>query len=82
MGELHAKLGVGSGMWEVTTGCEAGGMEGVWSRRPEGLRDLAGVRGDAPSNISHEYPTGVKGAGGSGGHGRASRHGAERSEAA
>ena len=47
---------------------------------PEGLRDLAGVRGDAPSNISHEYPTGVKGAGGSGGRGRASRRGAERSE--
>ena len=88
---------------------------------PEGLRDLAGVRGDAPSNISDQAPlvwrapegpeglaavpvggggawpgfntthpatheqrsaAGVEGAGGSGGHGRASRHGAERSEAA
>ena len=86
---------------------------------PEGLRDLAGVRGDAPSNISDQAPlvwrapegpeglaavpvggggawpgfetthsathqrpspTGVEGAGGSGGHGRASRRGAERSE--
>ena len=27
MGELHAKLGVGSGMWEVRAGCEACGME-------------------------------------------------------
>ena len=32
MGELHAKLGVGSGMWEVTTGCESYGMEGAWLR--------------------------------------------------
>ena len=32
-GELRAKLGVGSGMWEVTAGYEAGGMEGVWSQR-------------------------------------------------
>ena len=31
---MHAKLGVGSGMWEVTTGCEAGGMEGARPRRP------------------------------------------------
>ena len=32
MGELHAKLGVGSGMWEVTAGCESCGMEGAWPR--------------------------------------------------
>ena len=33
MGELHAKLGVGSGMWEVTTGYKSCGMEGAWTRR-------------------------------------------------
>ena len=36
----------------------------------------------AQPHISHEGPTGVEGAGGPGGHGRASRRGAERSEAA
>ena len=52
-----------------------GGTHGWW-RGPAGLRD------DAPSNISTPGPTGVEGAGGTGGHGRASRRGAERSEAA
>ena len=28
-GELHAKLGVGSGMWEVTARCESCGREGL-----------------------------------------------------
>ena len=49
-------------------------------RPPEGQQGLAGQRADAPSDISREDPTGVEGAGGSGGHGRASRRGAERSE--
>ena len=34
MGELHAKLGVGSGMWEVTTGYESCGIEGARLRYP------------------------------------------------
>ncbi len=34
MGELHAELGVGSGMWEVTAGYESCGMEGARLRRP------------------------------------------------
>ena len=38
--------------------------------------------GRAEPHASTPGPTGVKGAGGSGGHGRASRRGAERSEAA
>ncbi len=62
-----------------------------------GRRGLAGLRGDAPSRrlaartargraAAHRLtkqpgPTGVEGAGGTGGHGRASRRGAERSEA-
>ena len=62
-----------------------------------GRRGLAGLRGDAPSRrlaartargraAAHGHtkqpgPTGVEGAGGTGGHGRASRRGAERSEA-
>ena len=53
-------------------GCGAGGWR--WG--------LAGQRVDAPSRISATGVTGVEGAGGSGGHGRASRRGAERSEAA
>ena len=31
-GGLHAKLGVGSGMWEVTTRCESCAMERAWPR--------------------------------------------------
>ena len=66
------------------------GARGRW-------RGLAGLRGDAPSRrlaartargraAAHGHtkqpgPTGVEGAGGTGGHGRASRRGAERSEA-
>ena len=49
-------------------------------RPPEGQQGLARQRADAPSDISREDPTGVEGAGGTGGHGRASRRGAERSE--
>ena len=69
---------------EGPTGVErAGGHERAW------LRCLWAVAGPgrasrrrAQPHISHEGPTGVKGAGGPGGHGRASRRGAERSEAA
>ena len=49
---------------------------------------LVGGGGAWPDNettritLSTPSPTGVKGAGGTGGHGRASRRGAERSEAA
>ena len=44
-------------------------------------RSLAGLRADAQAHVSTPGPTGVEGAGGTGGHGRASRRGAERSEA-
>ena len=51
-------------------------------RPPRGLRGLAGLRDDALSHAQQHGAAGVKGAGGTGGHGRASRRGAERSEAA
>ena len=41
-----------------------------------------GGGGAWPGNLQRPSPTGVEGAGGTGGHGRASRRGAERSEAA
>ena len=41
---------------------------------------VARLRDNVPLNSSREGPTGVEGAGGTGGHGRASRRGAERSE--
>ena len=64
----------------------------VW-RAPEGPEGTAAVpvggggawpEFEATHSATHQRPspTGVEGAGGSGGHGRASRHGAERSEAA
>ena len=34
MGELHAKLGVGSGTWEVTARCESCGIEEARLRHP------------------------------------------------
>ena len=51
-------------------------------RPPRSLRGLAGLRDDAQAHVSTPRPTGVEGAGGTGGHGRASRRGAERSEVA
>ena len=39
------------------------------------------IGNDAPIRINHHNPTGVEGTGGTGGPGRASRRGAERSEA-
>ena len=57
----------------------------VW-RAPEELVGLAAVPvgggGAWPTPHSTEGAAGVEGAGGTGGHGRASRRGAERSEAA
>ena len=57
----------------------------VW-RAPEGPQGQAAVPvgggGAWPAPLSTKGPTGVEGAGGTGGHGRASRRGAERSEAA
>ena len=79
---MHAKLGVGSGMWEVTTRCESCAMEEARLRYPWAAVGPAGQRDDAPSNISPEDPTGAEGTGGTGGHGRASRRGDERSEVA
>ena len=55
-GELHAKLGVGSGMWEVTAGCESCGMEGP-GRGTGGRRGLAGYQDNAPSHTpAHRAP--------------------------
>ena len=55
-------------------------------RAPEGPEGLAAVPvgggGAWPGYSQRHGPTGVEGAGGPGGHGRASRRGAERSEAA
>ena len=57
----------------------------VW-RAPEGPQGQAAVPvgggGAWPAPLSTKGPTGVEGAGGTGGHGRASRRSAERSEAA
>ena len=60
-------------MWEVTTGCESCAMERAWLRCPWAAVGMAGQH-TATSRA------GVEGAGGTGGHGRASRRGAERSE--
>ena len=49
MGELHAKLGVGSGTWEVTTRCESCAMERTRLRYPWAAAGPAGQRADAPS---------------------------------
>ena len=62
-------------MWEVTTGCESCAMEGARLRYPWAAAGPAGQH-TATSRA------GVEGAGGTGGHGRASRRGDERSEAA
>ena len=53
---------------------DRGRVHGRW-------RGLAGLRDDTPSHISATRRHCVEGAGGTGGHGRASRRGAERSEA-
>ena len=51
-------------------------------RAPEGPEGrVAGQRADAPGHAQRYSAAGVEGAGGTGGHGRASRRGAERSEA-
>ena len=54
----------------------------VW-RMPEGLAAVpVGGGGAWPGYSKRHSTTGVEGAGGTGGHGRASRRGAERSEVA
>ena len=61
------------------------GGGGAWpgfeaTRRAEGSQ--RGRLAGGPPPTAQPGPTGVEGAGGTGGHGRASRRGAERSEAA
>ena len=55
-GELHAKLGAGSWMWEVTAGCESRGMEGP-GRGAGGRRGLAGYQDNTSSHTpAHQAP--------------------------
>ena len=86
MGELHAELGVGSAMmWIVISTPGTTGVEGAGGNcRGAGGRGLAAVPvgggGVWPGQSKRPGATGVEGAGGTGGRGRASRRGAERSE--
>ena len=55
---MHAKLGVGSGMWEVTTGCESCGMEGARLRCPwavAGLGRASRRRAEPTTTRLHHY---------------------------
>ena len=58
-GELHAKLGVGSGMWEVTAGCESCGMEGPGRGAGGRQRGLAGQHTDTATDW--RPPRGLRG---------------------
>ena len=57
-----------------------GGRRGAWLRRPWAAGPGRASSRRIKPHASTPSPTGVKGAGGPGGHGRASRRGAERSE--
>ena len=66
--------------WASRRGAEGIGWPGCGARgRRQGL---AGFRADALSHAQRHSAAGVEGAGGTGGHGRAPRRGAERSEVA
>ena len=83
VGELRAKLRVGSGMRGVRAGGEGRGPSRCLAAVPVG--GGGAWLGFKPTRRTAEQrpgPTGVEGAGGTGGHGRASRCGTERSEVA
>ena len=79
VGELHAKLGSSTAMCARTEAGPTGGV-GTCCGAGRRWRGMAGLQANAPSHISATRRHCVEGAGGTGGHGRASRRGTERSE--
>ena len=75
-GELRAKLMGSGGAWpdnESTRRAHISDLAPLVWRAPEGPEGTGGLRADAQAHVSTPSPTGVEGAGATGGHGRASR---------